>query len=182
MLCSRQTSKTAWPLSAARKMRILSSVVYRLPFILDPFSWPQTNTTSGSKKRGHVRRIGAAEFGEFLKRLMQGAKRPIFLVVDCHSIHRSQQVRHLLQRLKGRLRLFYLPPYSPELNPDELVWNGSEEPSCRENGAARTRRIEVCRGLTPAVPAADTRINSLVLSDGHHRVRGRMMSIQLCTP
>ena len=123
MLCSRQTSKTAWPLSAARKMRILSSVVYRLPFILDPFSWPQTNTTSGSKKRGHVRRIGAAEFGEFLKRLMQGAKRPIFLVVDCHSIHRSQQVRHLLQRLKGRLRLFYLPPYSPELNPDELVWN-----------------------------------------------------------
>ena len=123
MLCSRQTSKTAWPLSTARKMRILSSVVYRLPFILDPFSWPQTNTTSGSKKRGHVRRIGAAEFGEFLKRLMQGAKRPIFLVVDCHSIHRSQQVRHLLQRLKGRLRLFYLPPYSPELNPDELVWN-----------------------------------------------------------
>jgi len=24
---------------------------------------------------------------------------------------------------KGKLRLFYLPPYSPELNPDELVWN-----------------------------------------------------------
>jgi hypothetical protein len=35
-------------------MRILSSVVYRLPFILGPFSWPQTNISSGSKKRGHV--------------------------------------------------------------------------------------------------------------------------------
>ncbi len=23
----------------------------------------------------------------------------------------------------GWLRLFFLPPYSPELNPDELVWN-----------------------------------------------------------
>ena len=87
------------------------------------------NMISAVSGRGQLRfmvvhgRIGAAEFGEFLKRLMQGAKRPIFLVVDCYSIHRSQQVRHLLQRLKGRLRLFYLPPYSPELNPDELVWN-----------------------------------------------------------
>ena len=23
----------------------------------------------------------------------------------------------------GHLELFFLPPYSPELNPDELVWN-----------------------------------------------------------
>ena len=28
-----------------------------------------------------------------------------------------------MQETKGKLRLFYLPPYSPELNPDELVWN-----------------------------------------------------------
>ena len=25
--------------------------------------------------------------------------------------------------LGGKLRLFFLPPYSPELNPDEQVWN-----------------------------------------------------------
>ncbi len=37
-------------------MRIFSSVVYRLPFILGPFFRPQTNITSGSKKRGHVTR------------------------------------------------------------------------------------------------------------------------------
>jgi len=24
--------------------------------------------------------------------------------------------------MRGKLHLFYLPPYSPELNPDELVW------------------------------------------------------------
>ncbi len=28
-----------------------------------------------------------------------------------------------MQSTNGRLRLFFLPPYSPELNPDELVWN-----------------------------------------------------------
>jgi hypothetical protein len=38
----------------SRRMRILSSVAYRLPFMLGPFSRPQTNISSGSKKRGHV--------------------------------------------------------------------------------------------------------------------------------
>lgn len=87
------------------------------------------NMISAVSRRGRLRfmvvrgRVGATQFVEFLKRLMHGSKRPIFLIVDCHSIHRSQQVRRLQLQLKGRLRLFYLPPYSPELNPDELVWN-----------------------------------------------------------
>src|SRR5208282_2418364 len=55
MLCSRHTSRIDLPASASRRMRILSSVVYRLPFILGPFFRPQTNITSGSKKRGHVK-------------------------------------------------------------------------------------------------------------------------------
>ena len=28
-----------------------------------------------------------------------------------------------MKSTEGRLRLFYLPPYSPELNPDEWVWS-----------------------------------------------------------
>jgi transposase len=31
-------------------------------------------------------------------------------------------VKKFVQATKGKLRLFSLPPYSPELNPDELVW------------------------------------------------------------
>lgn len=146
------------------------------------------NMISAVSGRGQLRfmvvqgRVGATEFVEFLRRLMQGAERPIFLVVDCHSIHRSQRVRRLLRRLKGRLRLFYLPPYSPELNPDELVLERSEEPSRRKDGAARTRRPEIRSGLPLALPAADTGTDPFVLSHTHHRLRGRMMSIQLCTP
>lgn len=30
---------------------------------------------------------------------------------------------HHVASTYGKLRLFFLPPYSPELNPDELVWN-----------------------------------------------------------
>jgi transposase len=68
-------------------------------------------------------RVTAKRLVEFLRRLLYRAKRPIFLIVDGHSIHRSAVVRRFLAGGREKLRLFFLPPYSPELNPDELVWN-----------------------------------------------------------
>jgi transposase len=62
-------------------------------------------------------------FIDFLKRLLHGTERPVFLVVDGHPVHRSKRVREFVADTKGRLQLFFLPAYSPELNPDELVWN-----------------------------------------------------------
>jgi transposase len=66
--------------------------------------------------------VNAAVFIEFLKRLLIGAKRVIFLVVDRGPAHIAKKTRAFVDRLNGRLRLFYLPPYSPDRNPDELVW------------------------------------------------------------
>ena len=68
-------------------------------------------------------RMNAGKFIEFLKRLLHNAERPIFLIVDGHPSHRARKVFEFLRKTNGRLRLFFLPPYSPELNPDELVWN-----------------------------------------------------------
>jgi transposase len=62
-------------------------------------------------------------FLDFLKRMLQGAKRKIFLVVDGHPAHRSGEVKEFLKSEEKRIQLFFLPPYSPELNPDELVWS-----------------------------------------------------------
>lgn len=62
-------------------------------------------------------------FLDFLKRMLQGAKRKIFLVVDGHPAHRSGEVKEFLKSEEERIQLFFLPPYSPELNPDELVWS-----------------------------------------------------------
>lgn len=67
--------------------------------------------------------VTAPVFIEFLKRLIHKATRPVFLIVDNHSVHRSGEVREFVKNTKGKLWLFYLPPYSPELNPDEHVWN-----------------------------------------------------------
>ena len=68
-------------------------------------------------------RMKAPLFCDFLKRLIHNASAKIFLILDGHPVHRSSQVKEFVQSTKGRLRIFYLPPYSPELNPDELVWN-----------------------------------------------------------
>jgi transposase len=68
-------------------------------------------------------KMKASLFCEFLKRLIYNASTKIFLILDGHPVHRSSQVKKFAATTKGKLRLFYLPPYSPELNPDELVWN-----------------------------------------------------------
>jgi len=78
--------------------------------------------------------VGAAVFIRFLKRLIQGAKRPIFLIVDGHPAHRAKAVTRYVSTVSQRLRLYFPPAYSPELNPDEQVWN-----DVKNNAVGRSR-------------------------------------------
>lgn len=70
-------------------------------------------------------RVGAATFLEFIKRLLHGSENTIFLIVDGHPAHKAKIVKRFIEteEIKKRFRLFFLPAYSPELNPDERVWN-----------------------------------------------------------
>ena len=84
---------------------------------------------SAITSRGHMRfmikekgGVNSDAFIEFLKRLMIGSKNKIFLIVDNGPAHVSKKTKAFVAGLGGRLRLFYLPPYSPDRNPDELVW------------------------------------------------------------
>ena len=87
------------------------------------------NIISAVSARGQLRfmiakgRVTAAVFIEFLKRLLVGAPAPIFLIVDGHPTHRAKSVTRFVAAQESKLALFFLPPYSPQLNPDELVWN-----------------------------------------------------------
>ncbi|MBF0562549.1 MAG: transposase, partial [Alphaproteobacteria bacterium] len=61
-------------------------------------------------------------FLEFLDRMVkQRAKRKVFLIVDRHSVHKAKKVEEWLAEHEDKIRLFFLPSYSPELNPDELA-------------------------------------------------------------
>jgi len=97
------------------------------------------NMVSAISPKGQLRfmvtanRIGASVFVEFLRRLMHGWGKSIFLIADGHPTHKARVVKAFLEGMKGKLRLFYLPPYSPELNPDEYVWN-----DVKNNGVGRS--------------------------------------------
>jgi len=46
----------------------------------------------------------------------------VFVIADEHPVHkRSGAVKAWLKQNRNRIRLFFLPPYSPDLNPDELL-------------------------------------------------------------
>jgi transposase len=60
-------------------------------------------------------------FIRFLKRLLKGTDRKIFLIVDGHPAHRSRLTAEFVEAHQDRIELYRLPSYSPELNPDELV-------------------------------------------------------------
>jgi transposase len=60
-------------------------------------------------------------FIDFCRRLLHDAQGPVFLVLDGHPVHRSKAVQQFAESTDGRLWLFFLPGYSPELNPDEWV-------------------------------------------------------------
>jgi len=86
------------------------------------------NMLSAISAQGHLRfmtiegRVNGEVFCEFLRRLVTGVERKVFLVVDGHPAHRSKLVKRFVEDNSQRLELFHLPPYSPQLNPDELVW------------------------------------------------------------
>jgi len=57
------------------------------------------------------------------KQFLRNRKSPVILIVDGHPVHKSKKVMRYIESLAGKLEIVFLPPYAPDLNPDELVWN-----------------------------------------------------------
>ena len=66
-------------------------------------------------------RFEAELFKEFLSRLIKQCKNRVFIIVDRHPVHRSAKVKKWLEENEEHIRMFFLPSYSPELNPDEIL-------------------------------------------------------------
>ena len=67
--------------------------------------------------------VNSERYIEFLGDLIHGRERPLILIVDQAPLHGSQKVREWVRAHRSRLRIFFLPNRSPELNPDEQVGN-----------------------------------------------------------
>ena len=86
------------------------------------------NMISAVNARGHFRfmtvegAVIAKVFRDFLKRLISGVDRKVILIVDGPPTHKAKLVKRFVEDNADRIELIVLPPSSPELNPDELVW------------------------------------------------------------
>jgi len=85
------------------------------------------NMISAITNRGQLnfmvfkRRFCAEVFIDFLKRLTHQSKRKVFLIIDGHPVHKAGKVKKWLARKTKHIQVFYLPGYSPDLNPDEML-------------------------------------------------------------
>lgn len=93
--------------------------------------------------------LNSAAFIDILKNLLADIEGKIFLILDGASYHRSAETKAFVKSTKGRLTLFFLPPYSPQLNPDEWVWKNIKHDYVGRL-ASRTRN-ELEKGIEKAV-------------------------------
>ena len=89
----------------------------------------RVNQISAISNEGTVRfmtykgALDAAVFLTFLARLVAGASRKVLLIVDRLQAHKTPQVEAWVAARRDRIEVFYLPAYSPELNPVEYLNN-----------------------------------------------------------
>ena len=87
------------------------------------------NMISAISNRGHLQfmiidgngRFNSDVFKTFLKQMIKYRKQKIYFVTDNHSAHKTKLLNEWLEKNKKKIEVFFLPPYSPELNPQEYV-------------------------------------------------------------
>jgi transposase len=82
-------------------------------------------------------RFTARVFIRFLKRLRRQVGRKVVLIVDEHPAHKAGETTRWLKSQEEHLQVYFLPPYSPELNPDELL-----NQDVKTNAVGRRRAVD----------------------------------------
>ncbi len=85
------------------------------------------NMISAISNKGHLQfmvidgRFNSSVFITFLKQMIKYSRQKIYFITDGHPAHKTKILKEWLAENKNRIEVFYLPPYSPELNPQEYV-------------------------------------------------------------
>jgi transposase len=74
----------------------------------------------------------------FLGRLLAGRPGKVYVILDGHPAHRAGKVAAWVAARADRIRLVFLPPYSPELNPAEYL-NNDVKANAQRCGRARDK-------------------------------------------
>jgi transposase len=85
------------------------------------------NMISAISNKGHLQfmildgRFNGEVFITFLKQMIKYGRQKIFFITDGHPAHKTKKLNEWLSENKAKIEVFFLPPYSPELNPQEYV-------------------------------------------------------------
>jgi len=119
------------------------------------------NMLSAISNRGKLRfvlykdNMNADKLIDFMRRLVHDSKKKVFLILDNLRVHHAKKVTAWLEKHKDRIEVFYLPPYAPEYNPDELL------------------NSDLKRGISKRPsPRTDKELE--------HNVRSHLKNVQLC--
>jgi len=99
------------------------------PVLRIPTKKERINMISAINNEGKVRfmiyrdSMISSRLIDFMNRLIKDAGRKVYLILDNLKVHHSKDVAKWLEKKKDKIAVFYLPSYSPELNPDEYLNN-----------------------------------------------------------
>lgn len=84
------------------------------------------NMISAISNKGHlqfmiIEKFNGDVFIDFLKRITRYSKEKIFFITDGHPAHKTKKLKLWLEENKVNIEVFFIPPYSPELNAQEYL-------------------------------------------------------------
>lgn len=98
------------------------------PVVRHCYRWPKFSAISGVSDKGKLYilvrpgTIATKQVLVFLRHLLRHVRGRVIVVWDNINPHKALAVRRFVEDNYRRLSLEFLPPYSPELNPDEWLW------------------------------------------------------------
>ncbi|EMO07906.1 DDE family endonuclease [Leptospira borgpetersenii str. Noumea 25] len=103
------------------------SLIGKTPIIRHKMSWKKLSVIGAiSQKDFHFQivegSVKSRDLIYFLKILLKKNRKKILIVWDNLSAHKSKMMKEFLKANEKRLRVEFLPPYAPELNPQEYIW------------------------------------------------------------
>ena len=118
----------------------------------------KTNMISTVTNQGKVRfmfyreRMNAKMLIRFLRRLIRSADRKVFLILDNLRVHHAKVVKQWVAEHRAEIELYYLPSYSPDLNPDEylncdLKAEVSKYPDSRRKGQWQSSSLRAMQSI-----------------------------------
>ena len=86
--------------------------------------------------------INIDNFIDFLQKVIDSTQKKVYLIVDNLRVHHAKRVKAWEEEHSNQIKLFYLPPYSPDYNPDEYLNQDYKRNANKDNIPMNIKELE----------------------------------------